>query len=862
LASRQQFWFFMKKIIFTLFYTIVACYSYAQQVRPANAGKIHQEIAQLRHLVNVLYVAAHPDDENTRLLAWLVNTKNVRTSYLSLTRGDGGQNIIGSEQGDALGLIRTHELMEARKIDGAGQFFSRAIDFGFSKNYQETFKHWPEDSLVSDVVWVMRKFRPDVVICRFPPDSNAGHGHHAASAIIAAQAFRKAGDGAQYPWQLKYYSPWQPKRLLQNTYRFGDRNTTSEDQFKVKVGEYIPALGMGSGELAGVSRSVHKSQGAGTPGVPGVQIEYFKLVDGDNLSESLFDGIDISWGRVGRADIGDDLKDIETNYDFQRPDASIPALLAVRKKIETVTDDYWRNEKMDELNKVVLDCSGFMAELYTKQPQAVRGATLPFTLHLVARSHTPVIVSGIQWESADQVTMLPFTTATYAGARPGNNKTIELMPVDTLLTFEQSLHIPENEPFTQPYWLKNTHRDAALFSIPEDTLLGLPETPDNLNALLHLYIGGADFTVKIPLSYKKLDPVKGDVVEQLRIVPAATLAFSNTLLIAKPNGAIEAAIRIHAYREITSAKLEVKNARKEYITSIDNLSLNAGGDTLVPVNINKAIVSEQGKDDFYLMADLAIMADNIGTTVTSATVCDQSLHLVQYSHIPTLQYFTPATAKVIRPDWKCTAKRIGYIEGAGDLVPAFLREAGIEVDILKEGDLTDANKLKKYDAIVTGIRAVNVEKRMAYWLPVLFQYVRNGGNLVMQYNTLQDLSTTNIGPYPFTLANLRVTEEDAHVGFVDPTHALLNYPNKLSDSDFNGWVQERGLYFASKWDDRYQPVFEMHDAGEQPLKGSTLYAKVGKGNYIYTTLSFSRQLPAGNKGAIRLFMNMLSKPKG
>jgi LmbE family N-acetylglucosaminyl deacetylase len=804
--------------------------SYAQQVRPATSEKIYQEITQLQHLVNVLYVAAHPDDENTRLLAWLINEQHIRTGYLSLTRGDGGQNILGSEQGEALGLIRTHELLEARKIDGAEQLFSRAIDFGFSKIYQETFKHWPQYLLTYDAVWMMRKFRPDVVICRFPPDTLAGHGQHAASAIIAASAFKKAGDKLQYTEQLHYYPAWQPKRLLWNTYRFGDRNTTSETQFKLVVGQYLPGLGMGVGELAGQSRSVHKSQGAGTPSVPGVQTEYFKLVDGDTLSQSLFDGIDITWGRVGRPDIGTDLRQIEQQFDFKNPAASMPALLAVRNKIITVKDDFWRTQKMDEINRAILDCSGLMAELYAKQPQSVAGATLPFTLHVIARSQAPVILSAIHWGSAD--TAMNFT-----------------LPHDTLVTFEHAISIPSAEPVTQPYWLSQPHVENDMFTIPHDTLLGLPETPGHLNATLSLKIAGSDFTVDVPLSYKKLDPVKGDIVEQLRIVPGAAVAFNTSLLITQPDGSVQADVRLHAYKEIKDAALTISG--RSAAATVGNITLSAGTDTIIPVHIKAELASAQGKGDFYLSAELT----------AGGKVYNLSQHLIQYNHIPTLQYFTQPFAKVLRANWKYTAKRIGYIEGAGDYIPSFLRLAGLDVDVLKESDFTSPARLKKYDAIVTGIRAANVEKKMAYWLPVLFEYVANGGTLIMQYNTLQDLATTRLGPYPFTLANLRVTEENAPVAFVDPKARLLNYPNKINDSDFVGWVQERGLYFASKWDEHYKPLFEMHDTGEQPLMGSTLYAKYGKGNYIYTTLSFSRQLPAGNKGAIRLLMNMLSAGK-
>jgi LmbE family N-acetylglucosaminyl deacetylase len=785
----------------------------------------------MQHLVNVLYVAAHPDDENTRLLAWLVNDRNVHTAYLSLTRGDGGQNILGSEQGEALGLIRTHELIEARKIDGAEQFFSRAIDFGFSKTYQETFRHWSQSQLTYDATWVMRKFRPDVVICRFPPNTMAGHGQHAASAIIGAAAYKAAGDQSQFPGQLSTYAAWHPKRILQNTYRFGDRNTTSEDQFKFQVGQYLPLLGMGSGELSGISRSVHKSQGAGTPSVPGMQKEYFKLIDGDTLTTSLFDGIDTSWGRVGRPDIGADLAGIIARFDFLHPDASIPALIALRSKVIEVKDEFWKNQKLAELDKTILDCSGLLAEVYAKQPQAVRGSTLPFTLHVIARSGAPVTLQSIAWGNADTTTNLR-------------------IPVDVMLSFDHSITIPADAANTQPYWLASAHQTKDMFGIPSDSLLGLPEAAASLNTTLQIEIAGVSFAVRVPLSFKKLDPVKGDVVEQLRIVPDAVVAFNTGLLITRPDGAVQAEVRLHTFKDIKDATLVIAGAAGQ-VATVRGLNLTEGTDTLIQVHIDAAQAKSQSSGDYSLTA----------TLTAGGRTYDRSLHLIQYNHLPTLQYFTDPVARVLRANWKTTAKKIGYIEGAGDYIPTFLRLAGLEVDVLKDGDLTSAANLKKYDAIITGIRAVNVEKKMSYWLPVLMEYAKNGGTLVMQYNTLQDMATTKLGPFPFTLSDKRVTEEDAAVTFVDPKARLLNYPNTITNADFDGWVQERGLYFPSKWDDNYKPLFSMHDEGEDPLTGCTLYAKTGKGNYIYTTLSFSRQLPAGNKGAIRLLMNMLSAGK-
>jgi LmbE family N-acetylglucosaminyl deacetylase len=816
-----------------LLFTITVAISFAtqaQQVRPANAARIYNEIATLQHLTNVLYLAAHPDDENTRLLAWMVNDQHINTAYLSLTRGDGGQNILGSEQGAALGLIRTHELMEARKIDGAGQFFSSAVDFGFSKNPDETFKHWNEYLLTYDVVWVLRKYRPDVIICRFPPTSEAGHGQHSASAILAAKAFKLSGDKLQFTEQLKYYTPWQPRRLLWNTFKFGDRNTTSESQYKVPVGQYSPLLGMGYGELAGISRSIHRSQGAGTPSVPGVQKEYFKLVDGDTLVNSFFDGIDISWNRVGRGDIGDKIGSILMAYDFNHPEASLPALLKLRKEVATVNDPFWRKQKMEEIDKIILDATGFMAELFTRQPQAVAGESINCTLKVISRAGIPVSVA-INWDG---------NGAAEAGTALTN---------DSLYTIEHPLTVPANQPLTQPYWLEQPTLDAQ-FVIAHDSLRGFPETPNNLVINLDVKLGDQSFVVPVPVSYKKLDPLKGDVTEQLRIVPAITIEPYASLLITKPNGSLSTSIHLHAFAEVSKARLNIFGDNKE-LTAIDNISMRANTDTTISIVLAAAQVGKVGKDEFLMDAEV----------VAGGNSYNKTLKLIQYEHIPTLQYFIPAMAKVIRNDWKATAKKIGFIEGAGDYTVTLLRLAGLQVDILKEADLIDPIRLQQYDAIVTGIRVVNVEKKMAYWMPLLLEYVKQGGTLVMQYNTLQDLSTTNIGPYPLTLSGKRVTEEDAEVGITLPQHRLFNYPNKITAEDFRGWVQERGLYFPVTYDPKYQALFSMHDTGEEALSGATLYATYGKGHYVYTSLSFFRQLPAGNKGAIRLFMNMLSVGK-
>lgn len=799
----------------------------AQQVRPDDSYGIYHKLLRLNKLTHVLYFAAHPDDENTRLLAWLVNDQNLRTAYLSLTRGDGGQNILGKEQGAALGLIRTYELLEARKIDGAEQFFTRAVDFGFSKNFRETFNHWNADTLTSDAVWVLRNFRPDVIICRFPPDARAGHGQHAASAIIAARAFKESGDSRRYASQLKYCSPWRPKRILFNTFRFGNVNTTAGNQFQLKTGQYKPELGMGYGELAGISRSVHKSQGAGTPSVPGVQPEYFELVDGEPFSGSLFDGIDMTWNRVGRPDIGKMVDKIVAGFDYHHPSASIPALLKVKREVAEVHDDYWRKEKLQELDQIILDCAGLMAECYTDQPEAIAGSSHPFFTNIIARADVPVVVRSIRQSEKSE------------------NVTVHLKK-DSLFSFKRIVTIPAGTERSEPYWMKQPGLNEAHYSYPSESVRGLPSAPPSLYCSIEITIGDEPFIVKVPLSYKRLDPVKGDVVEALRIVPAATISFNQPLLVASASGTFTAEIRIRSYRDLHNAAVVIHANDTQKTIALVNMK--EGTDSVIIAPFSEKELNVRGDAPFLLGASLK----------EGEQEYNRSLHVISYNHIPTLQYFTPSEVKVLPLSWKCTAKRIGFIEGAGDYTAEFLRLAGLQVEVLQASDFASAAKLARYDAIVTGVRAVNTQPNMRFWLPVLHQYVRQGGTLLVQYNTLQDLATERIGPYPFSLSTLRVTEEDAPVGLLNPQHRLLTYPNKISDADFKGWVQERGLYFPSTWDSHYEPLFEMHDQGENPLQGSTLYAPYGKGHFIYTSLSFFRQFPAGNAGAIRLFMNMLS----
>ncbi|WP_312508737.1 PIG-L family deacetylase [Chryseobacterium culicis] len=820
------------------FYTVFCS---AQQVRPSKSSEIYREIKTLKQLPKVLYLAAHPDDENTGLLSWLINDQNVETGYLSLTRGDGGQNLLGIEQGAALGLIRTHELLEARKLDGAQQFFTRAIDFGFSKNTADTFKQWDADAITADVVWVIRQFRPDVIICRFPPTAAAGHGQHAASAVVAEKAFKLAGDKNAFPAQLKYVTVWQPKRVLWNTFRFGGVNTTNENQLKVTVGQYDAQLGMGYGELAGLSRSLHKSQGAGTQSVAGIRTEYFSHVTGEPAKATLFDGISKTWTSQGKADIDQSLDTIISAFNFNNPDQSLPALLALRKKIAALNDTDLRKDKLKALDNIILSCAGFMGEVVTNQAEAIAGDHYNFRLNLISRAANPVILENVQWLSQSE---------------SFNRK----LSKDSLVTIQHDIQIPADAAPTEPYWLAKPAMNAATFSVPNDTLIGLPEAESPLNVLLGLKIGSEKFKVKLPLSFKKLDPVRGDVVEALRIVPALELKFTQPLYWAKDNEDLHLSlnIKVNSDRPYSNGNLHViYNGEQLGSTTVSPLKgKDFTVDYVIPKSKLAAIHSSR------LQLDARFVAD--GVTYNKKQI------VIQYPHLPTLQYFAPAAVTVMKGDIQAKIKKVGYIEGAGDFIPEFLRIAGIQVDVLKDGDFYGnpdesgnggQNKLSQYDAIVLGVRANNTEKKLGRWMPFLWSYVKAGGNLVMQYNTNQDTTVDKLGMYNFSIANKRVTEENAAVTFLNPNHKLLNFPNKITADDFKGWVQERGAYFPVQWDAEYEPLFEMHDTDEEPLKGSTLYAKYGKGNFIYTPLSFFRQLPAGNVGAARLFFNFLSAQK-
>jgi len=841
----------MKKRFLVIIFLFFSKSILAQTAAKSDLATIRQSLNKLQVLGSVLYVAAHPDDENTRLLAYLAQEKHYRTGYLALTRGDGGQNLIGDEQGELLGLIRTQELMAARRVDGAEQFFTRANDFGFSKGPQETLKIWDKDRVLSDVVWVIRKFRPDVIICRFPTTGEGGHGHHTASAILAQEAFEAAANPKRFPEQLKYVEPWQAKRLLWNTFNFGGNNTTRPDQFKIDVGGYNPILGKSYGEIAAESRSNHKTQGFGTAAQRGQSFEFFKTILGDAPQTSLMDGVNTTWSRIDScADIDSTVIHIKKSFNDQHPEKSVESMVQLLNRIGKVPNAYWRNQKTRELKNLIAACAGLWFESYTSAPAYAVGDSVDIKTQIINRSGIPVKLNYVLTQSA--ASKLISSIKKLAGEHYQSTDTVKAtgkdVPPDQLLTYYNKDYVSN---ISQPYWLVYPHHlgtyKTGYLDDGDEMQRALPENiPLFINIGFNLY--GTDVTYQCPVVYKHVDPAKGELYQPLTIAPpiTATIAGKN-----------------YIYKTSEEIGQQVKVNLKAFVKGSGSVGLQPMAGWII--SPQKVDFTNKNKGDEWSALFTVTPADEEAKTSklrAVAQINDRPSAMgyinIHYDHIPNITLFPPADAKLVDIDLVVKGKKIGYINGAGDQVADALKQIGYDVHYLTDNEIMNTD-LSGYDAIVTGVRAFNVDENMVREQPKLLEYVKNGGNWVVQYNTVNNLLTNQIGPYPFKIVNERVTDENAKVTFTGRDSRVLNYPNKITKADFEDWVQERGLYFASGIDAKYETPLEMHDAGESAKKGSLLVATYGKGRFVYTSLDFFRELPAGVPGAYRLFVNLLSK---
>ncbi len=814
----------------------------AQTPRSYSSADILQQMEQLKVLGSVLYVGAHPDDENTRLLAWLAKGKKVRAAYLSLTRGDGGQNLLGDEQGIELGLIRTQELLAARRIDGAEQFFSRAYDFGFSKSSDESLRIWGRDSILADVVWVIRMFQPDVIITRFPEDARAGHGHHSASSILAHEAFADAADPTKFPEQFAYgVKPWQAKRILWNTFNFGGANTTSPGQFHMDVGDYNALLGKSYGEIASESRSQHKSQGFGIASSRGVSNEYFLTTAGDPPTNDLLDGIDTDWSRIGAADVNGAVDSLIAGYDTNHPARSLPALERVTARVEALPSGYWRNYKLNQLHHLENECSGLYVEAYVTRPYLVRGEDATVTVYVIDRGPEPITITHLLVGTKDSVIHM-------------------LLPENQPQVFTTTIHIPSDAPLSQPYWLEE-EKSEGRFTVDRQTDIGKPQSDAPLLATIGLSENGTRDLI-LPVQYKHTDPVRGELYQPLEVVPSLLVYFQPDVILDNLEPPFHPQLKVtvmpttHIYaRNLT---ININNGKNGYLVGKGKQDLEKDKSYEFDIPYNEGYM----KSARGTTVDVSVIVqteDSSGSQVLGSGTYGTGLTEINYQHIPFIHYFHGTVSKVIGAPVKIRGKSIGYIMGAGDKVPADLELMGYEVTMLKEQDVQKTN-LSRFDAIVTGVRAFNTQPWLKGVLPLLMEYVHEGGVLLEQYNNPNGIGGIQLGPYPFRIGGGRVTDETAAVNFIDPANPALHYPNEIGASDFEGWVQERGLYYVSDFDPAYQAILSMQDPGESPQKGSLITASYGKGKFVYTSLAFFRQLPAGVPGAYRLLANLLAKP--
>lgn len=786
-------------------------------------------LQKLGSLGKVLYVAAHPDDENTRLLAYLSRERKCRTAYLSLTRGDGGQNLIGKEQGEALGVIRTQELLAARRVDGAEQYFSTARDFGYSKNPQETFRFWDHDKVLSEVVYLIRTFKPDVIICRFPSTGEGGHGHHTASAILAEEAFTAAADPTRFPEQLKRTELWSAKRLFWNTFNFGSANTTSPDQLKLDVGGYNPLLGKSYGEIAAESRSCHKSQGFGVPMQRGENIEYFKQLKGDSVKGDILEGLPLNWSALqGGAAIEQAVATCIREFDVLRPEATVPALLDVYKLLMEESKDnpnlrYWKAVKRREAEELLLACSGLWLEASISKVKLVPGQSLSINAQVISRRDDQVKLAALQFPDGDSLCELALKT-------------------NRLYQFKHSFVLQDSVPFSSPFWLKEKLSPVNFDARPEDEAA--------LRVKFVLNIHGLDLVISRPLLCKQTDPVKGELYKPVQILPPVSLNREEGAFVFVNGASRRLGFTVMANGAGLQATLEL-NGSNGWKAQPGQLvfKLDHEGDA---ITLYSEISCEKAAGNGTLSATLLVGDKRY----------PYSLQQIAYDHIPSQSILSPANFTLVNSTIKTKALKLAYIEGAGDGIPEALAQLNYSLTRIKAEELMDT-ELKRFDAVIMGIRAYNTNSSLMLQQPKLLDYVKQGGNLIVQYNTNNNIGQlkSSIGPYPFTISRERITDEQSAWRLVTPEHPALNYPNKLNTDDFENWVQERGIYFATDLDAHYQTPLAFQDPGEKEKSGGLIIAPYGKGNYAYTGLAFFRQLPAGVPGAYRLFVNLLHLPK-
>jgi LmbE family N-acetylglucosaminyl deacetylase len=799
----------------------------------ATGRVVLERLRQFRELGSVLYVAAHPDDENTQLITYLARGRRYRTAYLSVTRGDGGQNLLGPEFGAQLGVIRTQELLAARRIDGGRQFFTRAIDFGFSKSDQETLAIWDRQAVLGDVVRVIRTFRPDIVVTRFSPRPSGTHGHHTASAVLALDAFRLAGDAQAFPEQLAELDPWQPNRILQNSggrWRDGGPSAT---EIEIDIAGEDAVTRTSFAEIAGQSRAMHKSQGfgnfAGFRGGGGPRSDSFELLDGEPATDDIMDGVDTTWNRVdGGQRVGQLVDAAIAGFHADKLADNVPALLEVRAALAELPSDPLACEKQQQFDSILADCLGITVETTVPNAEVVPGESVELHHRASVESTEPVRWVSVRYpltgnEIPTGVDLVPNSTVS-------NDSTVQL-PTDTLLS--------------QPYWLR-TPGSVGMSRVDDASLIGAPENRPAMPCEFVFEVGRQ--TLVVPTEPVEASRETEGANRPLAVVAPVAIEFAAGVQLFAPQASSSVEVDVVAYRSGISGKLrlrapvgwKVEPEWREWSLSKPGDRQRLGFQVTAPDRQESTDISAETRVDGVRYANSRIE--------------------IRYEHIPRQLLQPEARLRAVSLDLAIRGKRVGYIAGAGDDVADCLAQMGYEVTSLVGDDLTPEG-LAEFDAVVIGIRALNTRADLEDRMPALFDFVERGGNAIVQYNRPNDLRVREPAPYRLRLSGGRVTDENARIERLAPDHAALNTPNKILPADFDGWVQERGLYFPEEWDEAFTPLVACGDPGETPLAGGVLVAKHGQGHFVYTAFAWFRQLPAGVPGAYRLFANLVSLGK-
>ena len=820
-----------KSLLIILFY-FISNQILSQSNNFYSASNISSMLEKLDVFGKVLYIAAHPDDENTRLIAYLANEKKYETAYLSATRGGGGQNFLGTHLKDNLGLIRTQELLEARKIDGGQQFFTSAIDFGYSKEPIETLNFWNEEKILSDFVWIIRKFRPDIIITRFNQTPYITHGHHTASTMLADKAFNLAGDPSAFPEQLKHVKIWKPKRLMWNTSRrfFNLDDYDIDKMIKIDVGVYNNKIGKSYNEIASESRSMHKSQAFGSLRRRGSEVELIVHTQGVKAENDIMDGVDTSWDRIKPNEaLKSYLRQAKDSFNIDKPYQIIDYLSLAHRELNSVFDRDWRSIKKNEIKNLIKASSGLFFEALSNVELASYGEEVKIKFDVINRSPYPIKLDKIQLNEKEFI----------IDDSLKNNK---------LFSVEKSFQLPLEHEVSEKYWLKNPSEFGS-YNIDDQKLITEPDNKPVLEAKFIFKVNGQQISYISPVTYKLNSPINGDEYRPFNI--------GNPIYL-NPKNDLEYLVNTNK-----------KNLEVEVISGANNMSARIYLDAPEGTKVDPEFydINFKNNNEKKLLNFNVSLSDNknsINKVSYKAKIHDKifsrGINKIIYSHISHQTRFPKSEVSLIKFDLNVKAKNIAYIMGSGDKIPESLSLVGYKVDLFEKNDINIDN-LKDYDALIVGVRAFNSDKSLLDIKPQLMNFMESGGNVIIQYNTSRNLDVNKFSPYPFTLSRNRVSQENAPVRIINSKHPALNYPNKISLEDFNGWVQERGLYFPNSWSNDFETIISSNDKGESPNNGGILISKVGEGYFVYTSYSWFRQLPAGVSGAYKIFTNLISLGK-